>query len=274
MPISNNIHGEWHDNWNNMVNVNGVWRDAISYVNVNGKWKQMNKLEIEESDIVGFHFIYKLNKEKKSTQFPYLSYNEHIPYNMNLTGTTAGTMDLTDKGVIFTYNHTADNEAGIVEYDGYMYAELTDGNYIDIGYSKEYFGNEDRVTSVSPNISEVWRTYKAHNLDIKFQGYECFSCDGYYISGWNNMFNNMPYLSKADDTEDSDSSFRHLNDYIMMPYESRDQSSFSPIAEIGIARDIHTDYTNMVGSYGYLDHTIYWITVNGVKKPFVFEIYN
>lgn len=272
MSISQNINGVWRETWSTAVNVNGVWREADVYSNVNGVWRENYNIELTEEDIIGFRIVYKLNKNKKHPIHSHLVYNSDLPARIALTGDTAGSMDFERKGVVFEYENTYPEREGIMMYEGKLYAVLKNDQVIDIGQTKEFWSNDDRLPSNAPDITEVWATNKISNLSIQIEAYLLYESNGFYFAGWNSLFNKTQFTDPTLFPDGEDKNIHYMNSYNILPIESR-ENTFDSIASIGIARDMHMENTNMVGSYGNLDHTIYWITVNGIKKPFVFEIY-
>ena len=110
-------------------------------------------------------------------------------------------------------------------------------------------------------------------MDINIVGYTFHEAHGYYTAGWNNLFSTIETIDQSIyPYEEAHKSSTSLEHYQMLPISSRD-ANFSPIACIGIARDMHSTDKNMVGSYGRLDHTITEIYLNGTEKPFVIEYY-
>lgn len=273
MSIMQNINGVWRETWSTSVNINGVWRDATVYSNMNGVWRQNYANEITEDDIIGFRIVYKLNKNKKHDILTHLSYNPDLPAHMLLTGETAGFMDLNEKGVIFEYDRTYPDREGIMMYEGKLYAVLKNDCVIDVCQTKEFWSDDDRLPSNAPDITEVWATSKISNISITIQAHLAYESNGFYFAGWNSFFNKTQYTDPTSFPVDEDKKVFSMNSYNILPISNRD-NTFDTVASIGIARDVHTKDTNMVGSYGNIDHTIFWITVNGVNKPFVFEIYN
>lgn len=271
MSIFNNIDSVWREVWSSPVNINGVWRDSDALVNINGVWRQSHKKEISEEDIIGFRIVYKRNPNKIHHLLNHLTFNPNIPASMLLTGDNAGFMDLSPKGVLFQYDNSNPEEEGIIMYEGKLYAVLNNDIVIDVCKTKEYWGDDDRLPSNAPDITEVWATNKINDLSISIQAQLSYESNGFYIAGWNSLFNTTQFIDTNSSIEDKNK--YEMNSYNILPIENR-ESTFDYIASIGIARDMHTANTNMVGSYGNLDHTIHWITVNGVNKPFVFEIYD
>lgn len=271
--INQNINGVWRETWSSAVNINGVWREADVYTNVNGVWRQSHNYKVNEEDIIGFRIVYKLNKNKKHLVHTSLGYNKDLPAHLSLTGDTAGIMDLERKGVVFEYENTYPDREGIMMYEGKLYAVLNNDCILDVGQSKEFWSDDDRLPPNAPDITEVWATNRINNLSIQMESYVLYESNGFYFAGWNSLFEKTQYTDPTLFPVGEDKNIHYMNSYNILPIESR-ENTFDTIASIGIARDMHMEDTNMVGSYGNLDHTIYWIAVNGIKKPFVFEIYD
>lgn len=282
--IYSNVEGIWRQTWAPSVNINGVWRDTDTPVNVNGVWREVNKLEINEEDIIGFRLIYKVNPNKLYPDLPNLKYNPKIPVRIGVSGPTPALMDMEYKGVVFEYfnyklpggiDNTIPNteqEEGIVCYEGRLYALIVNDLLIDVTGTQEFFGTEERVDPEIPGITDVWMTNKIYNLDIKIEAKCKFDTHGYYCAGWNSIFSTHEVLPDNKFPENWDEDTYEFVDYPLLPIKSR-LEEYTNTINIGIARDLHSHYTNMVGSYGTLSQNINWITVNGVKKPFIVEVY-
>lgn len=274
MPVYHNINGVARNTWSIHTNVNGVWRDIDQYVNVNGVFRQLYKHTIDESDIVGFRMVYKRLDHIEHPNHPDLKVNLNLPVKMDLTGDTAGNMDMNQKGVVFQYDRTNYDEEGLYVYKADLYAVLTNDECVNIGLTRSKVIPDERIPGITPATTEVWCTNKLEHLSIEMDGYILYESNGYAMDGWNSLFSSKQFLDPTDypDTMDYKKQYQ-LNSYNILPIESRSEL-FDSSAYIGIARDMHSDTNNMVGSYGVIDHTICEIRVNGVNKPFVFEIYN
>lgn len=258
MSISNNINGVWRETQDTLCNINGVWRSSQVYTNINGVWRLSNENKITEDNIIGFRIVYEVNKNKVSKEYPQLKFNENLPIRIYKIGDNSDNMDQTTKGIRYHYSRFDANMEGNYEFDGRLYAILLDDTPIDVGNINEWTGNE--VGLYNKNIDD---------LSITINGYLQYVSDGLYFSGWNNMFRNYqlnPNFKYPDKKEELKQDFL----ISLLPLISR--KDYSPIAEIGISRSIKTEL-NMVGTYGIIDHVIRSITVNGVTKPFIFEIY-
>lgn len=279
--IYNNVFGVYRRAMNSYVNINGVWREAVISPNIDGIWRETDKFEIAEEDIIGFRIVYQSNHNPSYGDLPDLVYNPNLPAQLKLTGDTSGNMDLNYKGVVFEYLNTKepdqlfdDDEEGILMYQGKIYAVLTNDLIIDVTATTNMVGWDDRVPCESiPGVTETWATTKLNELSIQLQARVAYETNGLNTEGWNKLFSSTNHIGSLNVDDTDDKNYERINSYNIIPIESRDES-FYPFAEIGIARDLHTAGKNMVGSYGVLDHTYNWITVNGVKKPFVVEIYN
>ena len=273
MPINQNVRGVFRDTWSVHTNVNGVWRDIDQYVNVNGVYRQLYKHSIEESDIIGFRMVYKRLDSITHPDHPDLLVNHNLPVKMDLTGDTAGNMDTNQKGVVFQYDRTEYEKEGICVYKGDLYAVLTNNEIVNIGLTVSSVIPDTRIPGI-PAVGDAWSTNKLEHLNIEIDAYILYESNGYHMSGWNSLFGKTQFTDPTDfpDTLDYKKIYQ-LNSYNILPIDSRDEL-FDSSAYIGIARDMHSDEANMVGSYGVIDHTICEIRVNGIVKPFVFEIYD
>lgn len=274
MPTSTNINGVWREMWSGHAMINGVWRDLDSWVNVNGVWRETFKHGIEESDIAEFRLVYKFMEVAKHPDYPNLSVNRNLPIIVKLTGDTLGSVDMNQKGIVFEYSNEDYPTEGIAVYRGDLYAVLTNNEIINVGLSISDAASDKRIPGNVPGINEAWATNKLSNLSITIEGYALYESYGYYMAGWNSIFSKEQFL----DTTNYPDKGPHknkllLNSYDILPIEKR-VDTFDSAAYIGIARDMTSESNNMIGSYGVLDHSISAITVNGVSKPFVVELYN
>ena len=279
--IYSNIFGVNRRAMSMFTNINGVWRDSTVFPNINGIYRESDSFDITEEDIIGFRIIYMPNKNAEYPDLPNLSYNPNLPARLSLTGDISGNMNMEYKGVVFEYFNTHepdqlfdDDEEGILMYEGRLYAVLTNDLILDVTATRDLLIWDERIPeSGIPGSSETWSMWKLNNLTIEIQTRILYENNGLNIEGWNKLFSTTNYIGKLNVDDTNDTNYERINQYTILPIESRD-NIFYPYAEIGIARDLHTVDRNMVGSYGVLDHTFNWITVNGVKKPFVCEIYN
>jgi hypothetical protein len=245
MPSLVNINGIIREQ-KSYTNINGILRESNSYVNVNGILRESSKRVVKEEDIKYFCFSYLPNRTIKHLDFPNLSYNPNIPALLSTTGENNDTWNYNFKGVEFEYDRRDVTEEGILMYECHLYAVLQDDYPIDVCC-----------------ISDL------NDLKIELQATLIYESNGYYIAGWNSMFSTKQFLDNKAKTEDRD--FQYVNTYKILPADDREETYY-PVAQIGIARDMYTKGVNMVGSYGLLDHTVHWITVNGINKPFKFEV--
>lgn len=273
MAIYNKINGVWRELWTSHVKIDGVWRESNVLTMVNGVWRENHTHLLEEKDIIGFRIVYKKSETKKHPDFPHLSYNHKIPVNVRLGGDSIGSMDLHLKSIIFEYFRENPEEEGILMYEGHLYAVLNNNIIVDIGNSQNN-SNDERRNPEIPGISEIWYTDRLNPLSIQIQGYELYESNGYYMNGWNSLFEKDNFLDPTDyPDKEYHKNIHRLNSYNILPLDKR-IDDFRAIANIGIARDMTSEVHNMIGSYGVLDQTIEIIWVNGVKKPFTMEIYD
>lgn len=272
MPISHNINGVNRDTWTVHANIDGVYREADSWVCINGVWRETYNHEIYESDIIGFRMIYKLTDTIRHPDHPDLYPSKELPVTMKTTG--SNNMDYSQKGVVFQYTNEDYDKEGICVYKGDLYAVLSNGQIANVSMTLSKAVEDIRIPGDVPGIIEVWSTNKIANLSIQFTGYILYESSGYSMSGWNSLFTNTQFTDPTKFPDTMEYRKQHLIDsYKLLPVEYRD-ADFDSSAYIGIARDMHSIDNNMVGSYGLLDHTICDIKVDGVLKPFVFEIYD
>lgn len=269
MSIWNNINGVWREVWSTHVKVNGVWRESDVLTKVNGVWRESYNHLLEEKDIIGFRIVYKRSYTKKHLDFPNLSYNPNIPVSVHLAGDSIESMDTHSKSIIFEYFREQANEEGILMYEGNLYAVLVNGQIINVGNSISS-SDDNRVNE---NISEIWNTDKLNTLSIQLQGYVMYDYNGYYMNGWNSLFSTEQFLDCINHPDQNNHKNIYRLNTCILPIESRSET-FSSISSIGIARDMTSKENNMIGSYGVLDHTIEFIYVNNVAKPFVIELYD
>lgn len=267
MPIHVNTNGEWRQVYQPYVKINGVWRHANAWVKTNGVWRQTHKSKVEESDIIGFRLVYTYNPNKTYSPFPFLSSNLELPIKIHLTGSTAGNMDLDTKGILYEYSNTKYPTEGITCLEGRLYAVLYNDIILDIcsGYNGVKYNDKE--------MGDIFIDSRLDELTITISGYELFEDYGYYISGWNSLFNKTEFLDSSNfPDKEREEKIKYLDNWIITPANSRN-SNFDNIAQIGIARNMHTRENNMIGSHGLLDHTITHIKVNGIPKPFIIEYY-
>lgn len=280
MTIFNKVNSVWRNSKSNYTKVNGVWREADSKTKVNGVWRDVynstSSSTIDPNNIVGFVLIYTLNKNRIHHNIPRLKYNSKIPYICKLTGdqSSIGQMDLNHKGIIFEYLRDLPEEEGIIIYEGRLYALTKDSQMVNV--CKAYGSNEGKTTEdeMVTEFSSLIDVAKLSGLDIKINGYVYFEDYGYYIEGWNNLFNTKPWIDKTIyPIKEPHKKRLELNNYNILPVDNR-PAYFDSVANIGIARDMQTPVNNMVGSHGRLDHTIDRIELNGKALPFTIELYH
>lgn len=279
MSMFVNINGVQRKIIGSYADVNGVMRENTVMVNDKGVWRSQFKQKLEESDILGFRMVYVLDESSTHPDYPHLVTNRKIPANISITGDHPGYMDLTEKGIVFRYmrqHPEGDNppskdwqDNGLLRYEGHLYAVLVDDTIIDIPVSTTPAAKTNDV-SVPSHTTTMF-----DNLRVTIEAWVTYESYGYYMQGWNNLFYSDAFLdpTKYEDRE-VHKNLKRLNSYVILPIWER-EDAFDPIASIGIARDTNIDdFTDMVGSYGALKHTIFNIMVNNVSKPFVIECYN
>lgn len=273
MPVSTKINGVWRNLWSSQAMVNGVWRDLDSWSNVNGVWRENFRHDIEESEIIGFRLVYKSISQITHPDFPKLSVNKNIPYNIKLTGDHIGIMDMTTKGILLQYFREGYPEEGIVAYRGDLYAYLTLDRLVNVGMCISEVGKDARIPGNVPTITESWSTNKLNKISISINGHVFYNSSGYFMAGWNSLFSTKQFLDTSNYPDKGPhKDILRLEPYHILPTGSR-EDTFDPAAYIGIARDMTSETNNMIGSYGELDHTISSILVNGLPKPFIVELY-
>lgn len=271
MPIFNKVNGEQRGTHDVSVKVGGEWRHCSQYTKINGEWKQIHSPNYSCNDIIGFRLVYeKCNMFKKHPNFENLTVNHNIPVDFELTGDTTGIMSEHPKGVIFEYERTQPEDEGISMYEGRLLAVLSNMQVIDVCQT----GNgEHRIVSNIPGTPEIWWTNKLDNLNIEIEATVAYESYGYYMAGWNSLFSLDQFLDQTNTAVNKDNKNSYnINSYNILPVGDR-CDTFDKIASIGIARDMHTQGLNMVGSHGNISQTIHWIKVDGIIKPFVIEIY-
>lgn len=274
MPGWTMINGVWREMWTAMPKTDGVTRSSNIYTKINGVNRVIYQHEITESDIIGFRMVYKRSVTKKHPDFPNLSFNPNLPVIVSLTGDTIGSMDMNYKGILFEYSNERVKEEGIYMYEGSLYALLSNDELVDIPLTKADVGPDDRIPTSIPNGNHAWVSNRVAGLSIQVGYTLTYETFGYFMAGWNSFFstdNWIDYTNYPD--KDRNEKSLPVNSYNMLPIESR-ESTFDTIAQIGIARDMSSPTNNMIGSHGLLDQTIDNIWVNGIKKPFVIEMYD
>lgn len=271
MPIFNKINNEQRCTHDVSVKVNGQWHQASQYTKVDGEWKQIHSPKYTSNDIIGFRIVYeRCNNFKKHPNFDNLPVNHDIPVRFDLTGDTTGLMSLHEKGVIFEYDRTYPDVEGVSMYEGRLLAVMSNKQVIDVCQSGS---GEHRVTSNIPLTPEIWWSNKLNDINIEIEASISYESYGYYVAGWNSLFNIDQFLDQTNTSiNKEDKNNYDINSYIILPIDNR-VDSFDKVASIGIARDMHTQGLNMVGSHGNISQTIHWIKVDGEIKPFVIEIY-
>lgn len=264
MAISTRINGVYRETENEYTRICGVWRESNQYVRINGVWREVSgNKEISEADILGFRLVYVLNKDATHPKYPDLKYNPKIPYIADLAGDNVGIMDLTHKSMIFEFDRDEYKEEGIIRFDGTLYAVLTNGELINIS----------SIVNDSYENKRLKDYQRTQNLTINMRGYMLYELYGRYMDGWNNFFTTEKFMMtdlQPSEYERRDVHLIHLEHFLPVP---KREEYYTPVAMIGIARDMHSPEDNMIGSKGTIDHTLQEIYVNGVLKPFVIEVY-
>jgi hypothetical protein len=163
-------------------------------------------------------------------------------------------------------------EEGIIVYEGRLYAILVTGEIVNVCIVHGNNTNKIHEDEIISDVSSIYEVRYMDHLDISIDGHILFEDYGYYIAGWNNLFNTKPVLDQTIyPNKIPHRKILDINSYNITPSYNRDEY-FDSVATIGIARDMNDPVNNMVGSYGTLDHTIKKITLNGKDMPFVVEI--
>ncbi len=274
-----NINGVWRTIQTPLVNINGVWRDSDVMVRHNGVWREQHNSRLKERDIIGFRMVYKYVENALHPEFPNLKPNKKVPAEVQLTGENTGSMDLTEKGIVFRYvregykddpAYLGWKDEGLLKYEGRMYAVLTDDTILDIPACTTSNVSLDQQYGSIP----YYMTNLFSDMVITLEAWVTYESYGYYMNGWNNLFYKEPFIDPTNyPDKDLHKNIKTLNSYIILPVEKRNRT-FDSVASIGIARNMTSAENNMIGSYGALSHTIFNITVNGVPKPFVIELYH
>lgn len=271
MSIWNKINDTWREVWGAHVKIDETWRDANVLSNVNGVWREQYNHFILESDIIGFRMVYKMASSKKHPEFPNLTVNKNLPVEVHVTGESQ-LMDFTRKGIVFQYLLDDPDMEGILMYEGTLYAVLVNGSIINVSSSNGSKGGDDRNSNNIPG-EESWITNRISNLSIYMNCQVLYESFGYYMNGWNSMFDNRSFIDPTNfPNKGPNKDVQILEPLIVFPVDT-ESKTFSSVASIGIARNMKTPTNNMIGSYGVLDHSISGIFVDGISKPFVVEIY-
>lgn len=276
-----NINGVQRRVINAYANINGVWRSSSTYVNIDGVYREIDDFSITENKIIGVKIAYISNHNPKYNDLPHLKYNPKIPASLSATGTSKS-MDKTPKGVTFQYTnklepdqlYDEEDQEGILLYQAHLYALLVNGLVVDITSTKDVIGWESRhpITAI-PGTAESWSINKMNNLHIQVYTKLGYVVNGVNTEGWNRILTETNYIGTLDPYNQFDE-FVLPPDFIdVLPIEKRSED-FYELAEIGIARDLHTRDRNMVGSHGYFTHQWVKVTINGVDKPFSVDIYD
>lgn len=262
-------------------NINGVWRQSSTYANIDGVYREIDNFSITEDKIIGVKIAYIADHNAKYDDLPDLKYNPNIPASLSTTGSSKS-MDLTPKGVMFQYTnklepdqlYDEEDQEGILMYRAHLYALLVNGLMIDITSTKDVVGWESRhpITAI-PGMAESWSINKMNNMHIQIYAKLGYVVNGINTEGWNRILTKSNYLGTLDPYHQYDEFTLPADFVTVLPIEERAED-FYELAEIGIARDLHTKIRNMVGSYGYFTHHWVKVNINGVDKPFSVEIYN
>ena len=267
------IFGKWREVWSAHVNVDGVWKDVD--VNTFDKeydyWKGAHTNFIDPADIQSFLLIYTINDHLKYHRYQKLVTNKKLPIIFDVTGESKD-LDFSEKGVVYRYERFGYDEGKLL-FEGHLYALLSNGVYVDIGFSYLNSSSKDiRMAVKYDEMKEVWITSRLKDTVIDIDGYESFEGFKYEQFGWNSLFTkDQLVFGKTYNEEDSLRKQRLLKHRICYPDKKRDKLYY-PCALIGIARELKDEYT-MHGAFGNLNHTINSISVNGINKPFQIKIY-
>ena len=267
------IFGKWREVWSAHVNINGEWKDVD--VNTFNKeydyWKGVHTNFIDPMDIQSFLLVYTINDHLKYHRYQKLVTNKNLPIIFDLTGESKD-LDFSEKGVVYRYERFGYDEGKLL-FEGHLYALLTNGVYIDVGFSYLNSTSKDiRMAVKYDEMKEVWITSRLKDTVISIDGYESFEGFKFEQFGWNSLFTkDQLVFGKTYTEEDSLRKQREFKQRICYPDKKRDQSYY-PCALIGIARELKDEHT-MHGAFGNLNHTITSISVNGINKPFQIKIY-
>lgn len=275
MPAWGRHNGVWRDTWANYTRVNGVWRANSNYVRVNGVMRQVYKYDIDEDDLIGFRLVYTLDKERVHPKFPHLKYNPNLPVKIDITGDTIGGLSVDRKGVVYEYFREHPEIEGTKFYVGTLYAIISDGYLINLATVTENIGEEWQYTANIPGGEIAWHSARPRNLcvdialELRYEDY------GYFIGGYNHFMGTDDVMDNygAPPPHDANREVITYEPFSVLPIHKRPETFNGDIA-IGIARDNNSKYANMLGNHGILDQTIHRIMVNGLRKPFIIEVYD
>lgn len=274
MPGWSMINGVWREMWGSSPNIDGVFRDTDIYANINGVARLIYSHELSEDDVTGFRLVYKRKDNPEHSHFPNLKFNPKLPVRVNLTGSNPGSMDLSEKGILFQYTNDDVGEEGLYMYEGHLYAVLYNDEIIDIMGSQDGVGTDGRVSTPFSTDGTAWQTAKITHMGINIDASLTYQTFGYWMFGWNSFFSTDHWLDPTVYPEKGpNKNTLRVNSYSILPADSR-ESTFAPTCQIGIARDMSSPTDNMIGSYGALDQSVGCIRLNGTPKPFVVEVYD
>lgn len=267
-----NINNEPRVVSNVYANIGGVWKPTTVFANIDGSFTVADDFCITKENVDGFKIIYASDHNATYEELPHLKYNPKIPASLTLTGVSAG-MDLQQKGVFFQYS--TDNEPdqinrneqeGILKFYARIYLLLKSGIVVDITSAKNYNGYDPDTSVEKANFNRLG------NASIQVRYNLRFKVNGINTDGWNSVFSTTNHIGNLRPGYEYD--HEELNSMtINISPENKRERDYHKIAEIGIARDLHTPDRNMIGSYGNFTHTYESITIDGVRKPFLIEIH-
>jgi hypothetical protein len=278
MSMFNKIDDKYRLTSSVSVKIDYQWRDANIYTKINNEWKLIHKNKIAASDILGFKLIYRVNKNKTWDTIPRLKYNPKIPASLSISNSI--NMDFLEKGIVYQYRYEVDNyEEGILYYEANLYAVTYHGLLVNM--------SSDDTTPIEEGILSVHDTDRMDNMTLDITGHMFYNSNGFQINAWNSFFDINQFTDIIDigsegfDTRPEDNgvykedetNHQQFVNRIIFPIKKR-SSTYSPFASVGIARNTMTAGYNMLASYGTLDHTITFMKLNGITKPFMIEIDN
>lgn len=274
MPGWTMINGVWREMWGSSSNIDGVIRDDNIYCNINNVVRVIHERSLDSSSIVGLKLVYKRSSTLKHTDLPHLSDNPNLPVKVNLTGDSIGKMDTSEKGILFQYGAKNIEAEGVAVYEGYLFGILSNGEIIDITRSKPDVGSDERFDTGIPGYNDVWVTNRISGINIRLEAQVWYESFGLYTFGWNNFFSTECFLNDHNYPNKGPSSdYKRFEKYQILPQDYT-CDTFSPVAKIGIARDMHGDFNHMIGSHGAISQTLQVVVIDGKEKPFSVEIYD
>lgn len=273
MPGWSMINGVWRELWNPTPNINGVVRDSNIFTKINGVTRTIYSATMDPSDIIGFRMVY-MPADLQHPKFPYLKYNGNIPAYLSYTGGPIKRMDTTSKGVILHYTNEKWWEEGTIAWEGKLYAQLMNGEIVDVVNSKDTVGSDERVPTNIPGSEQAWLSSKIMGFTILMNYTTSYNAYGFQTFGWNSMFNVNEFIDESKFSDRGpNKKDESQNSYNILPTIRR-SDMFDSVARIGIARDMNSKDDNMIGSYGTMSQDIHSIRLNGEIKPFIVELYH